>query len=200
MSVTLTIKADDLQAIRDSVEELRGAAAGNEVKSEMGFALKEVVQRHFVALAQDSEHHQTAASLGAERTGFYEKARQGTHDPQVDGEGVSVSIDSRGIAQRYFGGTISARPGSFLTIPALAIAYGKRAREFDLRLVIFGDTGLAALVAKGGPEDESNVYYWLVRSVTQKDDPTVLPEASEMADGAKSNALAYIEKVWGKAA
>ncbi len=196
--VALTIQADDLQAIRDSVETLHGAVTGDDVLRVIGHAMTETVRRHFAELAQDAQHHQTAQSLGADRSGFFEKARQGTHDAQLEEGGVSVSIDARGIAQRYFGGTIEARPGSYLTIPAIAIAYGKRAREFDLRLVLFGDTGLAALVSKSVPADESNVYYWLVRSVTQAADPTILPEESEIIDAAKQNALGFIEAVWEK--
>ena len=198
MSTTITIKSDDLQGVIRDVEKLRGAVAGDDVREVMGFAIQEVVQRHFSVLASDAQHHQSALSLGADRTGFYEEARAGTHDPKIEGGGVSVSIEKAGIAQRYFGGTIAATPGSYLTIPALAIAYGKRAREFDLRLVIFGATGLAALVGKGGPEDESNVYYWLVRTVTQAADPTVLPTEEEMTETARDRAADYIEQVWGK--
>lgn len=198
--IALTIQAGELEAIRASVEALHGAAASDKIRLEMGFGIMQVIRNHFDQLAQDSQHHQTGASLGAERTGFYEKAREGTHEPQLEAGGVSVSIDAQGIAQRLFGGTIQARPGGFLTIPAIAIAYGKRAREFDLRLVVFGDTGLAALVSKTGAGDEGDVYYWLVRSVTQAADPTVLPTEAEMTDAAKTNALAFIEQVWGKAA
>jgi len=197
--VSITVHAESLdQAVKD-VERLKGAAGGQQVRSEMGFAIMQTVRRHFSQIAQDAEHHESAQSLGADRTGYYERARAGTQEPVIEGEGVSVSVALAGIAQRYFGGVVHARPNSFLTIPALAIAYGKRAREFDLRLIIFGDTGLAALVSKSvAKPSEGEVYYWLVRSVTQKGDPTILPTDEEMVDAAKQNALAYIDQVWGR--
>ena len=96
-----------------------------------------------------------------------------------------------GIAQRYFGGDIDAKAGGYLTIPALAAAYGRRAREFDLRFVIFGNTGKVALL-----DAEGEVYYWLVRHVTQSGDATILPTEEEVIVAAKKAAGDYMDAVW----
>src|SRR5262245_3533786 len=99
--IALNIDAKDLQILRDRVTKLHGEADGENVRRVMGFAIKEVIQKYFAKIAQDSQHHVTSQSLGAERTGFYELAMQGTHDPQLEAGGVSVSIEKEGIAQRY---------------------------------------------------------------------------------------------------
>jgi hypothetical protein len=182
--ITLTIQSADLDAAIRKADELGDLLQSHELRMTAGRAAQQVIMLHLQKLAADAAHHQTAASLGADRTGFYEEASKGVHDPEPEADGVSISIEHEGLAQRYFGGTIEARAGSFLTIPAQAAAYGHRAREFsNLRLIMF-PSGLAALVDKDEPGDEGSVYYWLVRSVTQQADPTVLPTSEEMLDPA----------------
>jgi hypothetical protein len=191
--VAITVESGALQEMIAEVEKIRGAVESDKIKSEMGFAMMQTIRAHFAEIAQDNEHHKSANSLGADRTGFYERARQNTQQPTVVPEGVIVSILQAGIAQRYFGGTIDAKAGGYLTIPALAAAYGRRAREFDLRFVIFGNTGKAALV-----DDQGDVYYWLVRQVTQSGDATILPSEDEVIENAKKAAGAYMETVWNE--
>jgi hypothetical protein len=193
--VSMTVEAGDLQRMIAEVEKMRGAVESDKIKSEMGFAVMQTVREHFALIAQDDEHHKSANSLGADRTGFYERARQNTQQPTVVPEGVVVSILQAGIAQRYFGGDIDAKPGGYLTIPALAAAYGRRAREFDLRFVIFGKTGKAALL-----DAEGSVYYWLVRHVTQSGDATILPTEEEMIVAAQKAAGDYMDAVWSNQA
>jgi hypothetical protein len=210
--ISLTLRADQLAELEVDLEKLRGAVTDDQLKLVMGRVLAQTIRNHFVELSHDSAHHETSQALGAKPTGFYERATQGVQQPQIESDGVSVSIDMEGLAQRVFGGTIEAEPGHFLTIPARAETYGKRAGEFDnLRLIVFGATGLAALVqATKTPfkrrrgevksysvtEDEGGVYFWLVRSVTQAPDPTVLPSEDEMVDPTIKAAQDYLDLIW----
>ena len=127
-----------------------------------------------------------ANKLGGSRTHFYASAAKGTNYTLLP-DGVKVGINQVGIRQRYYGGTITAgkgishttgRPTQFLTIPAIAAAYGQRASAFsgDLRLSLNRYKTKGALVNKAG-----TVYYWLVKSVTQQADPTVLPTDDEIS-------------------
>jgi hypothetical protein len=192
----VTIESDEIDRLIADVSKLQDETASDKMKSEMGFSVMQLVRAHFAEIAQDSQHHESARSLGAQPSGFYESARNNTQEPEIVSEGVSISVMQIGVAQRYYGGTINARPGSYLTIPALAIAYARRAREFDLRFVIFKSTGLAALLLKGAPSDEGSVYYWLVKSVTQKADPTIIPTDEEITDAASQGASNYLNAVW----
>lgn len=199
-SIALEIHSNEIADILTAVETLQGGITGDEILQVIGRAGFTVIKEHFEQLAGDEAHHQSAASLGAAPTGFYERAADNVQQPEVEPEGVSVSIDQQGLAQRLFGGDIAAKPGHWLTIPARAESYGKRAKEFDnLKFILF-PSGLAALVDKDEKAHEGTVYYWLVRSVTQPPDPSVIPSEDEIFEPAVANARRYIERLWDERA
>jgi len=165
--------------------------------------------------ALDSER---ANEMGGKRTHFYADAARGT-DWTADAAGATVTIRKTGIAQRLFGGTILPLKGNWLTIPARREAYGKKAREFDNLVPIFGKAlgaGAGALVARessnisitkdrrrgmGGKlrvrktgDEGGGVYFWLVKSVTQRPDPTVLPTDRDMLTAAIAAGDDYLRR------
>src|SRR4051812_6131094 len=111
--VGIELQAEDLDHLVADVSRLGGELEGDKLRIVMGTAVREEVADHFGAIAQDSEHHQSALSLGATPTGFYEDARAKTQstEPRIESDGVSLSIDHEGLAQRVFGGPIEAPPG-----------------------------------------------------------------------------------------
>jgi hypothetical protein len=129
--------------------------------------------------------------MGGDRTNFYAQAARGTTWASDEIKAV-ISINQVGIRQRWLGGEIKAKPGHYLTIPARAEAYGRRAREFpDLTVAFIG--GKPALVqanqtavsfskgkVKRGKETGGVVYYWLVPSVVQEGDPEVMPSKEKL--------------------
>jgi hypothetical protein len=191
------------------VEELKDAAplvkhVGEElnlpaVKRIMGRAIAAVTKHHFEELAADSQHHQTADSLGGTRTGFYSRAAKSVQQPQIQSDGLSISMMGA-IARRLFGGRIDALPGHLLPVAARAESYGFRPREFSFLKLILFPSGLRALVDKNEKAHEGSVWYWLMKYVIQHEDPTVLPTESEMLEPALANASAYLEKLWARAA
>lgn len=219
--IGLNIQSDELADLITVVETFGDRITGDDIRHTIGDAAFEVVKAHFEKLANDEAHHKSALALGAAPTGFYERASKSVQQPQLEGDGVSISIDQQGLAQRLFGGTIEAKPGGFLTIPARTETYGKRAGEFsNLRLIIFGhgDTGALverdASVLRGGKRGKrgglagslagkrkggeigGGIYFWLVKSVTQPADPDVLPTDEEILDPAIQNARRYISRIW----
>lgn len=199
--VGFTLKSKDLASLPLQLEKLRVGLKSGEIQLLMGTAIREVVREHFYVLQNDSAHHETARALGANPTGLYLQAADATQAPTQEGDGVSISINQQGIAQRLHGGDIEARPGSAITIPARAEAYGKRASEFDnLKLIVFATLDLAALVDKDDEESEGLVYYWLVQRVHQDPDPTVLPEDAEMIDPAIEEARDFVDLLWERKA
>lgn len=155
-----------------------------------------------------------ANSLGGERTNFYAHAAESVTHHAVDGAAV-VSIGWQGIRQRFYGGTITPQDKQWLTIPARSETYGHTAREFsNLRFVLFsGQT--AALVKSSGFEqtesvdaagnvsvtprkkralkDEGLVMFWLVKSVTQAPDRSVLPSDEELRAVSAQSIRDYFE-------
>ncbi|MFA5265609.1 MAG: hypothetical protein WC378_17455 [Opitutaceae bacterium] len=161
----------------------------------MGRAIATTLRKHFTKLDSSKKN-----KLGGARTHFYGAARRGVHQPELYGNVVRVLVDSIGIAQRYYGGDISARPGSALTVPVHPVAYGHRAREFpDLQLIpSTRNPDVTAILAR--PNDASangimEVYYLLCKKVHQKEDKSVLPTDAELATSAHDAAVAYIKSV-----
>jgi len=194
---TIVVVASDMEVLREKAKELGKAIDGDDMRLVMGAALKEAVRAHFYALSSDNDHHKTADRLGAQRMNLYMKAGDNTHDPELESDGVSVSVDDpeHALMQRIFGGPISGKP--FLTIPATAEAYGRRAREFDnLRLILF-PSGAGALVEKGQKwvSGQTPVFYWLVREVVQNPDPTVAPDPDEVMDSVERETSDYLERL-----
>lgn len=156
---------------------------------------------------------------GFPKTGFFLKVASGTSFTS-DANAADININAQGFAQRLFGGDITPKDGNqFLTVPAIAQAYGTRAREHDLafaRVHFPGDpegTTRPALVnpnertkkvgrkRKDGTQREipdprypTGVWYWLVRRVHQEPDPTVLPTEEHMITVAANAVTSYFAK------
>lgn len=144
-----------------------------------------------------------ANELGGKRSHFYWNAAQSVrHEALVDG--AVVTINKLGLRQRWLGGVITAKNVKYLTIPARTESYNVPAPLFPrpLKFVQF-KSGAKALVVDDRKETETVDYagnvktvrgkrnkriktaglveYWLVPSVYQKPDETVLPSAGELA-------------------
>lgn len=160
-------------------------------------------------------------ALGGRRTNYYAGAARGTSFDVVSDTEVVISIAQIGIRQRVYGGIIRPRTAKFLTVPAIAEAHGKRAREFgDLKFAIIPRKGpalvrvkrLAAKVATGKRQgrgaisagvssvptsdggSEVEVVFWLRRSVTQKPDPSVLPSTETLGAAIKPAVESHVAR------
>ncbi len=176
------------------------------VKHSAGQAVMRLILDHLATT--DAERPN---ALGGRRTHFYARAGKST-SYSVHDEGATVSISQVGFAQRFFGGEIKPVNSKYLTIPARAEAHGRRAGEFDTLSVLFGKNGPYALAereystfsvrkSKAHPEGRITgkqspgglVFFWLVKSVTQDPDPSVLPDESVILDTALSAINNYLK-------
>lgn len=203
LGITFTVSRD---AITPVVKRFGGALKPERLNPILGRSAVNTTREHLFGLNLTRPNQ-----LGGRRTNFYAGAARGTNFQATD-EGVTVSIVQVGIAQRYYGGTIRPKTAKFLTIPVNPAAYGKRAREFDLELV-FGPGGEPVALATKGNRGVSitqnkrgqivkkqtgrhgEIMFRLVRSVTQKPDPTVLPYPELMAERIKKDVGSYFERV-----
>lgn len=189
MSVGLQVSI--LDTARPTLDRVRTLMRPEQINRVVGVSATRFVRAHLSA--QDRTRPN---ALGGKRTHFYAQAARATSFT-IDPDGVTISIAQVGIAQRFFGGTIKAKPGKYLTIPANPAAHGKRAREFDLELVFGAGGRPVALATKStrrveitqGPNGKvrkrvvgqrGEIMFTLVKSVTQAPDPTVLPSADEL--------------------
>jgi hypothetical protein len=116
---------------------------------------------------------------------------------ESDATSATVNVTSPGITRAFSDITITPGNGKkYLTIPATAEAYNKRAATFnDLRLAFFKN-GLLALVRpnKDAPKGERPpVYYWLKKSVFQKQDRTLLPSDKLLQSAAEEGASDWLK-------
>ena len=174
------------------------------VRHAAGSSVMRLIIDHLAGLNEER-----ANALGGRRTHFYAKAAKATSYAVRPG-GATVSISKTGFAQRLFGGEIRPVNSKYLTIPARAEAHGRRAREFDNLEILFGRNGPYALAerhftelrwrqktkrgkgvksvykyAAAGADRGGGVFYWLVKSVTQDPDPTVLPQMDVLLSTAR---------------
>lgn len=187
MAAGITINIAD--QVSPTLERLQDPNALLRVNNRMGLAVQLLVQRHLRAKGPNKKFPSASTS-------FWGRAAAAT-SMQADGSGAVVSINQQGILQRLMGGPIQMRDRK-LTIPAVAEAYGRRAPEFgQLDVMIRRRNGKAQAIALGqetvttepgkrGPRKKRlfKVLYWLVASVTQKKDPSVLPTDQAMEEAA----------------
>lgn len=169
------------------VEEKLGAglsqvAAGltdperQEVSETMGAGVRSLIVRHLSDLA--ASRHTTAEKLGASPTGYIRDLADNfdqSSTVEVDADGVSLHMRHPVLSRALHDVTILPRK-QFLVIPMNAIAYGRRPGEFAKNYFMRGRS------AKPIPDDRP--AWLLVRSVTQRRDPTLLPTLDQMTTAA----------------
>jgi hypothetical protein len=172
-----------LDSARPALQRLAGIVGNRGVNKTLGIALKKTVKRHFRSRSARPN------ALGGATTQFWERAADGTRS-EADDAGATVSMQVAGysgngnpIAQRLFGGTIFARPGHALAIPVNPDVHGIPAREArrggNTKLIPFGKgqgNRLGIIVRTRDGKSTGEILYILLSKVTQKPDPTVLPD------------------------
>ena len=220
MALEFQLKADP--GLQQWLQEARKITTGNvELHAAMGQAIRDGgtlggreimgVTRHIQTVS--GSYHKTARSLGASPTNYFEAAAKGID--LIASEHVAGLIFVNGgpfIARAYSASVILPGDGKqWLTIPAIAEAYGKRAGEFGDRLefqprgknlgILTWRTGsrgvLKASVRKGParaasatkarrPSTELTqqvpVVYWCVRKIEQPMDPARMPSTQDLLD------------------
>lgn len=194
--MSLGIAIDIRDTVRPALDRLNGALRPEQLNPVIGRAAVNTYRGHLLRLNLERPNQ-----LGGKRTNFYAQAGRLTNFT-IAPDGITVSIPSVGIAQRFFGGTIRPKASKWLTIPAHPAAHGKRARQFDLQ-VVYGEGGRPiALATKTTQVKErvrnekgrlvtrlavrafGEIMFWLRKYVTQAPDPTVLPRTDEVAGAA----------------
>ena len=136
------VQLDD--GISAALREVDRAARSKALRAALEDAVAKALVDNFNNL--DAARHRNEAGIR-----FYAGAAASVQRPQVDGDDVVVAATREGVAQRYYGGTITAGSNGsgakWLTIPAIPAALGRRAGSFsNLKFVFFNDS-LAALVS-----------------------------------------------------
>lgn len=158
---------------------------------------------HFDTLDQNNPN-----KLGGRRIHFWRQVRRSVQTPIVRGDVGVIGINHVGIRQKIEGGEIRPVNRKFLTIPARAEAYGKRARELNLNFAVtdrgpalveplvtrirFRRTKSGGTRMKAGDIEGGRVMFWLVRRVVQRPFLGALPTERTMGEAAERALSGYI--------
>lgn len=145
-------------------------------------------------------------SLSARRQHFWRQVGASVQNPRVNGDGsaVIVSINHPAFGQKVRGGTIRPKRAKMLTIPVSEEAYGRTASTFEVETglkLIFIRTGgrganpFAAAVLATRRSGGLQVEYVLRASVTQKPDPTALPQRTDLQAAIVKRAAVYVARL-----
>ncbi|MFZ2279307.1 MAG: hypothetical protein WAW39_16055 [Prosthecobacter sp.] len=209
MKVEMSIGGDALRMLEQLEEGMINRA---DLHQDIATREENLVRDYLISLAQT--RHATADDLGATPTGHLERAAESVTS-RSDADAATVSITSPGMRRAFEDITIVPVNAKWLTIAATAEAYGKRAGAFnDLRLAFFKGGRLALVKAdqsrlsdrkssgygiegKAAKADATKqrppVYYWLVKSVTQKQDRTLLPSDALLQTAAEEGVRDWLK-------
>jgi hypothetical protein len=142
--MTVRIKIED--GATPALEELAKRVAPARMAGQLGPRLVRLHQTHFLRNGKNKK--------GWPTTNFWARAAKATNW-QATTEGVDIVVPQIGVRQRYRGGMIRPVKKKFLTIPAVAEAYGKVASDFPgitFKMVMDLESGKMrpALVQKAG--------------------------------------------------
>ena len=183
LTVTLTgISMADLEAF--SAE----AGNGKALHARMAGDAEKWIKGPEVAGKISGEQHRSASRLGGTPTGHLADAYAGIENSSSD-EAALLLVPRASRLRAAFGSYVlePKKPNGFLTIPAAAEAYGRRAREFEDLFILKTAAGRSdnrnylLLARQNG--DRLQVMYVLVKSADIREDTTLIPfdELEEVA-------------------
>lgn len=194
MSVSVKITDGATPALKEMAERLSPRRLG----AAIGPAVARLVQRDLRKNGRNKK--------GWPTTNFWARAAKATNWQATD-TGATISVNQIGVAQRYYGGTISAVKKKFLAIPISPVSYGHLPSDFPGLFLMVTKKG-AYLVQYGsgaplkrakGEKDRNGArggnakrrrtgtmvfLFKLVKSVSQKGNPAVIPSEKEIVDTA----------------
>ena len=191
MRLDIDIEADD-EITPWLARVARGLNEGRNMNGVNGFISQRMakgVRDHLIREAP--QRHKTAQRLGATPTGHLTDGAQAI-SAQPSGDGIVINLPIPGIRRAFQDMTITPALSKWLTLPAAAESYGRRARSFaDLRFIPF-KPDLAALARKDA-DGEMEVLYWLKKSVFQRQDRGLLPSDVELLQMAEEGAEDFLD-------
>ncbi len=199
MKVDVTVQNPTIQRF---LSMLSGAGKV-ELNRAMAVEVQQATVDHLTRLA--ASRHDTANRLGAAPSGHLAQAAEKVAGPQsvitIGTDAAALIINHPGLIRAFKSVTIKPGPGrKALAIPMNALSYNRLASSFGRgALFILGggkmDIGKNILALKQAPGMPIVALYYLVKSVTQKQDRTLLPSDQEWRAAAARGALTYISQI-----
>lgn len=149
--------------------------------------------REFGSKKSQTEHR-TANALGAKPTGHLTRAYAGIESASDD-QAAQLLVPRASRLRAAFGSyVLKPTQSKYLTIPVNAESYGRRAREFDdLKFMQVGPRK-TAILARTDEDGNMTTMYLLLKSVTVKEDESLLP-MKQIGEQAADATEAYFDEL-----
>ncbi len=196
--MSVTVKVED--GVTPALRQLQQTLASGEIENAIGRGASNFIQRYMF-----KTNSQRPNSIGGPRTNFYAACARSVSYTHRPGQ-AEITIGQLGFRQRLEGGEILPRKSQYLTIPASPAAYGKRAREMNLRFAFamnsYGAMQPALIFNAQGKKRskqpaQNTVMFWLTKRVNQKADPSVLPPEADIINAGIRGADEYLRSKGG---
>lgn len=186
----LQITVDD--QVTPSLHRLQaGLISPRDLNELMATAVAEEIRVHMLDMGD--YRHATASRLGAKPTGHFQKIAAAVESHANDSEAYITVPSWSGLSRAFRDVTIEPTSGKkWLTIPATAAAYGRRAGDFsDLKFVPLGKD-LAALMTRAKSDAKMTPVFWLKKRIFQKQDRSLLPSDELLGNVVEDAAIVWM--------
>ncbi|MEO8204880.1 MAG: hypothetical protein ABI615_01775 [Chthoniobacterales bacterium] len=190
MNLRISIKDSATPRLASLIATLSGPGR-SDLNRAAGAQLQVVTASHVAVLA--ATRHTTAERLGATPTNFFASAAEKVAQASAltaDSSGATLTINHPGFIRAFRSVKIVPRTARSLAIPIHAISYGHRAAALWDRLALFIPKGKRVICAKLG--GVITPLYILCKSVTMKQDRSLLPSDEEFQEAAIAGAKSYL--------
>lgn len=185
--IKITITHADVGG-REKLAALRAVLAPTELNQVAGRAGVNLVRDHLYALNSARPN-----KLGGTRQNYYARAADSTHFT-ADERRARVTVSHVGFRLRRFGGVVRPVKSKALTIPLVAIAYGRLAREFPDTFIWRNKKTGKAFVADKNAAGVLRLLYLLVTEANIPEDPSLMPQTSDVKAAAAGSLKSYLAR------
>lgn len=183
----LTIKFDKDEITPHLRSLLKQAGSNGPLATVLGRAGANELKKHF------RERNKVGNKLGGKRTNFWSAVGMSVQAPRTLPGRIVIAISHPAIAQKVYGGTITAKKTKNLAIPIDARAHGKSPRVFSHLEFLMTKSGTKLLGLRDG--SGINWLYVLKPSISQRRDPDALPKDGEMATALTKAAEIHLRQI-----
>lgn len=190
MNLRISISDGASALLQSKMRSLTGSKL-SDLHEAAGREIQRLTSDHIAALRRNPDSF--AKKFGAPASNFYAQAAEkvaGDAALNANASGATLTINSPGFIRAFRSVTIVPRTAKSLAIPINAIAFGHKASELWDRMNLFipKDTRVIAATIGG----VLTPLYVLCKSVTQKQDRSLLPSDDQFRDAAVRGATRYI--------
>jgi hypothetical protein len=196
MNLRITI-SDGVSPQLQSAMRMLTSSGLRDLHQAAGTEVQRITVDHIAKIA--ATRHATAENLGAAPTNHFAQAAEkvaGASALSAGPAGATLTINHPGFARAFRSVKIVPRAAQSLALAIHAISYGHRAGELWDRMHLFIPKGKRIIAATIG--GVLTPLYALCKSVTQKQDRSLLPSDAEFQDAAVAGAKGYLGMLIGK--